>query len=43
MSQGVPYNEIEICHGHPDLYMKKIEKISNSPDDMLLVISLKLI
>ena len=26
MSEVLPYDEIEMWHGHPDLYMKKIEK-----------------
>ena len=33
MSQPLPYDEIEMWHGHPDLYMKKLEKILNTPDD----------
>ena len=33
MSQTLPYDEIEMCHGHPDLYMNKIEEILNTPDD----------
>ena len=31
--QPLPYDEIEIWHGHPDLYMKKLEKILKTPDD----------
>ena len=33
MSQVLPYDEIEMWHGHPDLFMKKIEKILITPDD----------
>ena len=33
MSQPTPYVEIEMYHGHPDLYMNKIKEISNTPDD----------
>ena len=33
MSQILPYDEIEMWHGHPDLYMKKLEEILNNPDD----------
>ena len=33
MIQPLPYNEIEMWHGHPDLYMKKLEEILNTPDD----------
>ena len=33
MSQRLAYEENEIWHGHPDLYMKKLEEISNTPDD----------
>ena len=33
MSQMLPYDEIEMWHGHPDLYMDKIEEILNTPDD----------
>ena len=33
MSQPLPYDEIEMWHGHPDLYMKKLEEILNTPDD----------
>ena len=27
MSQPLPYDEIEMWHGHPDLYMNCIEEI----------------
>ena len=33
MSQPLPYDEIEMWHGHPDLYMIKLEEILNTPDD----------
>ena len=33
MIQPLPYDEIEMWHGHPDLYMKKIEEILNAPDN----------
>ena len=33
MIQALLYGEIEMWHGHPDLYMNKLEEIWNSPDD----------
>ena len=33
MSQPLPYDEIEMWHSHPDLYMKKLEKNLSTPDD----------
>ena len=33
MIQLLPYDEIEMLHGHPDLYMSKLEEIINTPDD----------
>ena len=33
MSQMLPYDEIEMWHGHPDLYVNKLEEILNTPDD----------
>ena len=33
MSQMLPYDEIEIWHGHPDHYMNWLEEILNTPDD----------
>ena len=33
MSQPLPYDEIEMWHGHTDLYMNKIEEILNTPVD----------
>ena len=32
MSQHLPYDEIEMWSGHPDLYMNKLEEILNAPD-----------
>ena len=31
--QLLPYDDIEMWHGHPDLYMNKIEEILNISDD----------
>ena len=33
MIQPLPYDEIEIWHVHPDLYMNWLEEILNTPDD----------
>ena len=33
MSQMLPYDEIEMWHGHSDLYMNWLEEILNTPDD----------
>ena len=33
MSQFLSYDDIEMWHGHPDLYVNKLEEISNTPDD----------
>ena len=33
MSQMLPYDEIEMWHGHPDFYMNWLEEILNIPDD----------
>ena len=33
MSKLLPYDEIEMCHGHPDLYMGKLEEILYTPND----------
>ena len=30
MSQPLPYDETEMWHGHPDLYMNKLEKLINT-------------
>ena len=32
MSQMLPYNDIERWHGHPDLHIKWLEEILNTPD-----------
>ena len=31
--QPLPYDEIEVWNGHPDLYMNKLDEILNTPDD----------
>ena len=33
MSQMLPYDEIEMWHGHPDNYWNWLEEILNTPDD----------
>ena len=33
MSQPLPYDEVEMWHGHPDFYMDWLEEILNTPDD----------
>ena len=33
MSQPLPYDEVEMWHGHPDFYMNKIEEILNTSND----------
>ena len=33
MSQPLPFDEIEMWHGHPDPYMKELQEILNSRDD----------
>ena len=33
MSQMLPYDEIEMWHGHPDLFMNKLEELLNIPVD----------
>ena len=33
MSQFLPYDEIEMWHGHPDKYWNWLEEILNTPDD----------
>ena len=33
MSQMLLYGEIEMWHGHPDLYMNRLEEILITPDD----------
>ena len=36
MSQPLPYDQIEIWHGHPGLYMNKLEESLNAPDDSVI-------
>ena len=36
MSQFLPYDEIEMWHGRPDLYMDKLEEILNTLDDSFI-------
>ena len=36
MIQVLPYDEIEMWHGHPELYMKKLEEILKTPDDIVV-------
>ena len=43
MIQPFPYKEIEMWHGHPDLYVNKLQEILNTPEIQILVISLKFI
>ena len=31
--QPLPYDIIEMWHGHPDLYINKLEEILNTPND----------
>ena len=33
MSQPLPYDEIEMWHGRPDLYTNKLQEILKTPDD----------
>ena len=33
MSEYIPYDEIEMWHGHPNLYMNELEEILNNSDD----------
>ena len=33
MSQVLHYDETEVWHGHPDIYMNKLEEILNTADD----------
>ena len=33
MSQPLPNDEIEMCHGSPEFYMTKLEGILNTSDD----------
>ena len=43
MSQPLPFDEIEMWHGHPILYMNKLEELLNTPDDSDVAYFLKLI
>ena len=33
MNKSLPYDEFEMWHGHPDLYMNNLEVFKNTPDD----------
>ena len=33
MSEDLPYDEIEMWHGHPDPFMNILEEILNKPND----------
>ena len=33
MIQPLPYDKIEVCYGHLDLHMNKLEEYLNTPDD----------
>ena len=33
MSQVLPFNKVEMWHGHPDLYMNKLQEILKTTDD----------
>ena len=33
MSQSLPYDDLEMRHGHPDLYIKKLEKFLYTTED----------
>ena len=35
MSEYLPYDDIEMWHGHPDLCMDKLADILNTEDDIL--------
>ena len=41
MSQLLPFDEIEMWHGHPDLYMNKLKEILNTPDDSDIIYSVE--
>ena len=43
MSQPLPFDEIEMWHGHRDFYMNKLEETLTTPDDSIIGTSLKLI
>ena len=33
VTQLLPYDEIEMWHGHSHVFLNKLEEISNTPDD----------
>ena len=33
MIQPIPFDEVEMWHGHLDLYMNKLQEIINTPDE----------
>ena len=33
MSEYLPFDETKMWHGHPDLYMNKLDEILNTPND----------
>ena len=41
VSQMLPYDEIEMWHGHPDKYWKWLDEILNKPDDSEIVFFLE--
>ena len=36
MIQPLPYDEIEMWHGHPDRYVNKVDENLNTPDDSVI-------
>ena len=36
MIQPLPYDEIKMWHGHPDLYMNKLDEVLITPDDSVI-------
>ena len=32
LNQPLPYDEVEMWHGHPDLYVNKLEEILTNPE-----------
>ena len=43
MSQMLLHDEIEMWHGHPDLYKNKLKEVLNTPDDNVIGFFWKLI
>ena len=43
MSKSLPFDEIEMWHGHPDLFMKNLEEILNTPDDSDIVFFIEVV